>query len=582
MGYYAMSGTLARILKLYRPYRGAIIFALALEILSIVTRLIGPRLTATVVQDVITDGKYDMLMSLCAAILALTVIRSASNYTRAMAFQKVSQQIAYDIRTDLYDHLQEMPWEFYDKNRVGEIMSRMTGDLNNVRNFLCNTFFSVFTNGLCFVGSFVFMMFMSWQVTLLVLVMAPIIALVAWKFNKVIRPVFRDVREQNAVLNTRAQENLAGMHVVKAFAREDYEERRFEKDNRDLLKHNLHASFVWSDYMPFMDMLSQLCTPVALAGGALMVHLGQMDIGELVGVTGYIWMLTNPMRQLANIINATAQAVTSAEKVFYYCDLGPSIREDSDAVSPKEFNGHVVFDHVTFSYGDHPVLRDVCFEAKPGQTIAIMGATGSGKSTLITLLGRFYDIHEGRILIDGVDVKRHKLKPLRRHIGFVQQDNFLFSDTIADNIRYGEPDASMGQVHKSAKVARADEFIKACPQGYETIIGERGMGLSGGQRQRTSIARAVLISPSILVLDDSTSAVDMETEYEIQQELKQVLKDRTTFIIAHRISSVKNADQILVLKDGAIVERGRHRELMAQDGIYAGMVRDQMSNAVEV
>lgn len=577
-----MHGTLGRILRLYKPYKRAVVIALVLEVIAIVSRLIGPRLTATVVNDVITDGKYELLAGLCIAILALTVVRSFSTYARAMSFQKVSQDIAYDIRTSLYDHLQEMPWEFYDKNRVGEIMSRMTGDLNNVRNFLCNTFFAVFTHGLSFVGSFVFMMFMSWQVTLMVLVMAPVIALVAWKFNKVIRPIFREVREQNAVLNTRTQEDLAGMHVVKAFAREDYEKERFEHDNRNLLKNNLHASFVWSNYMPFMDLLSQLCTPLTLAGGALMVHLGYMNIGELVGVTGYIWMLTNPMRQLANIINATAQAVTSAEKVFYYTDLGPSIREDADAVSPEEFKGHVVFDHVTFTYGDHPVLKDICLEVKPGQTVAVMGATGSGKSTLITLLGRFYDIQEGKLIIDGVDVKKHKLKPLRKHIGFVQQDNFLFSDTIADNIRYGEPDADMDRVRRSAKVARADEFIENCPQGYDTVVGERGMGLSGGQRQRTSIARAVLISPSILILDDSTSAVDMETEYEIQQELKQVLKDRTTFIIAHRISSVKNADQIIVLKDGEIAERGRHKELMALGGIYAGMVRDQMSSAVKV
>ena len=577
-----MQGTLFRIIGLYKPYRRIIAFALTLELVAIVSRLIVPRLTARVVNDVITDGKYDMLIPLCIAILALTVVRSMSTYTRSMSFQKASQDVIYDIRTELYDHLQQMPWEFYDKNRVGEIMSRMTGDLNNIRNFLGNTFFLAFTNGISFIGSFVFMMFMSWQVTLMVLVMAPVIALIARRFNKTIRPVFREVREQNAVLNTRTQEDLAGMHVVKAFAREDYEEGRFEKVNRDLLKKNLTASLVWSNYMPFMDLLSQLCTPITLAGGALMVAIGAMNIGELVGVTGYIWMLTNPMRMLANIINAAAQAVTSGEKVFYYTDLGPSIREDEDAISPEEFKGHVVFDHVTFTYGDRDVLKDICLEAKPGETVAVMGATGAGKSTLITLMGRFYDIQKGRILIDGIDVRKQKLKPLRQHIGFVQQDNFLFSDTIADNIRYGEPKADMDKVRQSARVARADEFIDNCPQGYDTVVGERGMGLSGGQKQRTSIARAVLISPSILVLDDSTSAVDMETEYEIQQQLKEVLRDRTTFIIAHRISSVKNADQIIVLKDGEIAERGKHRELMELGGIYAGMVRDQMSSAVKV
>ena len=416
----------------------------------------------------------------------------------------------------------------------------------------------------------------------MVLVMAPIIAIVAFKFRRRIRPVFSEVRELNAVLNTRTQENLAGMHIVKAFNREEYEMGLFEKDNRTLLDKNLEASWVWSSFMPFMDMLSNLCTPITLAGGALMLYLGRMDIGTLVGVTGYIWMLTNPMRQVANIINATAMALTGCEKVFYYMDLGSTIKEPEDAVSPDEFKGHVVFDHVTFAYGDNVALKDICLEAKSGETVAVMGATGSGKSTLINLLGRFYDIQSGQLLIDGIDVRKQKLKPLRQHIGFVPQESFLFSDTINDNIRYGRPEATLQQVVDSAKAACADEFIRQTPQGYDTVVGERGLGLSGGQRQRASIARAVLIQPSILVLDDSTSAVDMETEYEIQQNFKTVMKDRTTFIIAHRISSVKNADQIIVLKDGEIAERGKHKELMELGGIYAGMVRDQMSSAVKV
>ena len=334
--------------------------------------------------------------------------------------------------------------------------------------------------------------------------------------------------------------------------------------------------------MPMMDLLGALCTPVTLLGGAYLVMHNQMDIGTLVGVTGYIWMLVNPMRQLSGIINMVAQAITSAEKLFYYVDFGSAIREPENARQPEAYEGHVVFDHVNFSYGDHPVLRDITFEAKPGQTIAVMGATGAGKSTLITLLGRFYDIQSGRILIDGVDVREHSLKPLRRRIGYVMQDTFLFSDTIADNIRFGQPDADMERVRRSAKVAQAQEFIEHMPEGYDTVVGERGLGLSGGQKQRTAIARAVLIDPKILVLDDATSAVDMETEYLIQQELKQVLRNRTTFIIAHRISSVKNADLILVLDDGAIAERGTHKELMAQGGIYYQMVMDQMSSAVKV
>ena len=574
--------TIKRIGGLIRPYRRKIILGLSLQLLVILTRLVAPYVTKTVVNDVITNQQYDLLLPLCGAILGLALVRGFSNFGRSMTFERMSQNAVWDLRTGLYAHLEELPYQFYDKHRVGEIMSRMTGDLDAVRNLLAGGIVTVFDNALCFVGALIFMMTMSWQVTLMILAMTPIISVLAWRFNKKIRPVFRQIREQNATLNTRTKENLAGMHVVKAFAQEPYEEERFNAENQELLRLNLKASWIWSNFVPLMDLMGALCTPVALVGGALLIARGEMDIGTMVGVTGYIWMLVNPMRQLSNIINMLAQAVTSAEKLFYYVDFGAAIREPETPRQPEKYAGHVVFDHVNFSYGDHPVLRDICLEAKPGETIAVMGATGSGKSTLVSLLGRFYDIQSGSIQIDGIDVREHSLKPLRRKIGYVMQDTFLFSDSIADNIRFGQPDAEMPRVERSAKVAQATEFIEHMPAGYETVVGERGLGLSGGQKQRVAIARAVLIDPAILVLDDATSAVDMETEYQIQQELKEVLKNRTTFIIAHRISSVKNADQILVLEDGAIAERGNHKELMAKGGIYYQMVMDQMSSAVKV
>lgn len=577
-----MNNTFSRVLSQLKPYKWRIFFALLLETAVVILNDFYPRITTRVVNEVITDGNYGLLKILCIEMIAIAAIRSIGMFVRSVLLQKTGQKVNLDLRNGIYRHLSELPWEFYDKNRVGEIMSRMTGDLANMRNFYANVINQIYSNVLCFVSAFVFMVFMSWQVTLMVLVMAPIIAVTAWKFRKTIGPVFRSVREQNAVLNTRTQENLAGMHVVKAFAREDYEEVNFKKDNRDLLEKNLRASWIWSSYMPLMDIMSSLCTPIALIGGALMVKAGTMDIGTLIGVTGYIWMLTNPMRQVASIINTASQAVTSAEKVFYYVDIGSGLKDPEHPTVPEKYEGHVVFDHVTFHYGDTKVLDDICLEAKPGETIAVMGATGEGKTTLVNLLARFYDVSAGRVLIDGVDVRRQPMKTLRSHIGFVPQDTFLFSDTINDNIRYGKPNADFETVQKSADVAEAAEFIKKCPDGYETVVGERGMGLSGGQRQRTAIARAVLIDPAILVLDDSTSAVDMETEYEIQQKLKEVLAGRTTFVIAHRISSVKNADQIIVLKDGHIAERGKHSELIKLGGIYAGMVADQMSSAVKV
>ena len=570
-----------RIASMMRPYRKTMVMVFALQLIVILTRLIVPIITQTIVNDVITAGNVAILLPLCAELLGLVVLRSVCTYIRSVSNERVSQNLAYDIRTGLYRHLEELPYEFYDKHRIGEIMSRMTGDLEGVRNMIAGGLITAFDNALMFLGALIFMGAMSFEMLLLLILFLPVIGATAFAFNKRIRPVFASIREQNAVLNTRTQENLAGMRVVKAFAREDYEEERFYEDNQTLLKLNLRATYVWSRFVPLMELLSGLCTPVALIGGALLTASGRMDVGTLVGVTGYIWMLTNPVRALSNIINMTAQAITSAEKLLYYMDFGSRIREKPDAVSPAKFEGAVEFDNVTFSYGGEPVLRNINLKVEPGQTIAVMGATGAGKSTLCLLLGRFYDVMKGRVLVDGIDVRDQKLDVLRREIGYVPQETFLFSDTLEDNIRFGRVDAPHDRVEQAADVACATEFIDHMPSGYETIVGERGLGLSGGQKQRTAIARAVLIDPNILVLDDSTSAVDMETEAVIQQKLRGVLKGRTTFIIAHRISSVMNADQIIVLDHGEIAERGTHRELMELGGIYANMVAEQTANMVD-
>lgn len=567
--------TIKRICRKCRPHARFAAIGFAALILANATRLILPLFSGWIVDDVIEGGLVEKLPGLCAGILGLTVLRAVCNYIRGVSFEKLSQNYVYDLRTSLYRHLSEMSYSFYDKNYIGEIMSRMTGDIEGIRNLIAGGLVSVFDNLLNFVGALIFLTFLSWQLMLALLISAPILAYTAWQFRKRIHPAFVNIREQNAVLNTRTTENLAGMRVVKAFAREPYEFEQFEKDNRKLLKLNLKATWIWSDFVPLMELLSGLCYPVMLIAGAVLIFYNKMDIGTLVAVNGYVWLITNPMRQLANLVNMVTNAVTSAEKLFYYADFGAAIKEKPQAVEPKEFKGKVEFDHVNFAYGDTEVLHDISFTAEPGQTIAVMGATGAGKSTLTLLMGRFYDVSGGSVRVDGVDVRDQKLAPLRSHIGYVPQETFLFSDSLFENIRFGRPDADAARVENAADVAQATEFIDAMPDGYETVVGERGMGLSGGQKQRTAIARAVLIDPTILVMDDSTSAVDMETEYVIQQKLKKVLAGRTTFIIAHRISSVKNADQILVMKDGAIAERGTHKELLAKKGIYYQMVQDQ-------
>ena len=564
-----------RLAGMLAPYAKKIVLALSLQLLVILSRLIAPFITRDIINEVIPTQNLERLLPLVIGLLALVAARAVSTYVRSVTLERVSQDVVYDLRTSLYKHLQELPYVFYDNHRIGEIMSRMTGDIEGVRNLIAGGLITVFDNLLNFVGALIFLSFMSWELMLSLLIFAPIIAVVAWQFNKRIRPAFREFREQNAILNTRTQENLAGVRVVKAFAREKHESKAFEKENQARLDLNLKATWIWSDFVPLMEFLSGLCTPVMLLVGGILVVRGYLDLGTLVAVNGYVWLIISPMRSLSGIINMLANAITSAEKLFYYKDFGSAIREPENPKIPEKFEGHVEFDHVTFSYGGEDVLKDITFEAKPGQTIAVMGATGSGKSTLVTLLGRFYDIKSGSLKIDGVDVREQSLKPLRRSLGYVMQETFLFSDTLTDNIRFGRPDADMDRVKRAARVAQATEFIEHMPEGYETIVGERGMGLSGGQKQRVSIARAVLTEPSILIMDDSTSAVDMETEYQIQQELKEVLAGRTTFIIAHRISSVKNADLILVLKDGAIAERGTHAQLLEKKGIYYGMVQDQ-------
>ena len=565
-----------RLAGMLKPYRKVVAAALGLQLLVILSRMLTPFITRDIVNDVIPTQNLVKLGPLCVELLALVIMRAVSTYVRSLMLERVSQNVTYDLRTGLYRHLQELPYTFYDHHRIGEIMSRMTGDIDGVRNLISSGLITVFDNALNFVGALIFMSIMSWKLMLALLIFAPLVALTAWQFNKRIRPAFVNIREQNAVLNTTTQENLAGVRVVKAFTREDYESEHFKTENQKLLGMNLEATRIWSIFVPLMELLSSLCTPVMLLVGGLLLVNHQIDIGTLVAVNGYVWLIINPMRALSGIINMVVQAITSAEKLFYYQDFGSVIREKADAKEPEKFEGHVEFDHVTFSYGGADVLRDITFEAKPGQTIAVMGATGTGKSSLVSLIGRFYDVKKGSVRVDGIDVRDQKLKPLRRSMGYVMQETFLFSDTLTYNIRFGRPEASQEQVERAARVAQADEFIRKMPDGYETIVGERGMGLSGGQKQRVAIARAVLNDPSILIMDDSTSAVDMETEYLIQQDLKEVLKNRTTFIIAHRISSVKNADMILVLDhEGRIAERGTHQQLLDMKGIYYGMVQDQ-------
>lgn len=572
--------TFRRILKWLKPYRRKLNLCIVLLTLVTALRMVVPYITEALVNRVLPQRDMGLLLQLCAALIFMTAIRSLMMYKRGMLIEDVSQSVVYDLRTGLYEHMQEFSYGFYDTNHIGEIMSRMTGDIEGVRVFIVTAVVGVVENLLMFIMSLIGMSLMSWQLTLFMVCFCPVVAYVAWRLQRRIRPAHMAVREQNAVLNTRTQENIAGVRVVKAFAREEHEKQAFSEDNQKVLHNNLQVTWIWSTFFPLMDMIASFAVPVLiLAGSALVIH-GDLQIGTLVGATGFVWMIIAPMRQVANFVNVTTNGLVSSEKLIYYMDLGSMIRSPEKPREIEKREGLVDFDHVTFKYGDKAVLHDIDLHVKPGQTIAVMGATGAGKSTVVTLLGRYYDVACGSVKVDGIDVREQNLKDLRSHIGVVMQETFLYSETIADNIRYGRPEASMEQVQAAARAAQAEEFILQMPQGYLTVIGERGLGLSGGQKQRVALARAILYDPSILVLDDATSAVDMETEAEIQKALGSVMKGRTTFIIAHRISSVRRADQIVVLQEGRIAERGTHRELLALNGLYASMYRDQTRDFV--
>ena len=567
--------TIKRICRMCKPHARYFWIGFVGLILADVTRLVAPLISGWMVDDVIKGGMTEKLIPLCIALLGLTLVRAVSNYVRGVTFEKMSQNFVYDLRTGLYRHLSEMSYKFYDKNYIGEIMSRMTGDIEGLRNLLAGGVLQIVDNALWFFGSLIFLFFINWRLALVMVCIAPIVAVIAIKFRRKIRLAFRDVREQNAVLSTKTQENISGVRVVKAFAQEEHEKAAFDVENRKQLKMFLRTTYIWSDYVPVLDFLGSFCTPLLLGIGGAMVIAGTMSLGDLVAFTGYIWMITGPMRMLGNLINMLTNAITSAEKLFYYQDLGADIKDVDDPKFPTEFKGHVKFDHVSFGYGDETVLYDLNIDVPAGTTCAIMGATGTGKTSIINMLGRFYECKKGAVTIDGIDVKEMPLLKLRDRIGYINQETFLFSESIENNIRFGRPDASFDKVTAAAVAAQAHDFIMDMPEKYDTIVGERGVGLSGGQKQRIAIARALLYDPTILVLDDSTSAVDMETEHEIQKHLRSVMKDRTTFIIAHRISSVKNADQIIVLDGCTVAERGTHDELLEKKGLYYRMYQDQ-------
>lgn len=541
----------------------------------ILLNMVNPYVQGLIVDRVIKGGETGILLTLALIMIGATLLKSVIRYVYQCIFEVVSQGVTFDVREDIYKKVQALDFEFFDKTKTGDVMSRMTGDLEAVRHFTAYVIFQMFMNLFTFITVMVILFSINALFTLALLAVAPFISILSYKLATTVKPVFTKIREQFSRLNSVVQENISGNRVIKAFAKEDYEIYKFSRENAGFKEKNLDAAKIWEKYLPVLDSLAGFLSIVIIIVGGIMVINKTITIGQLVTFNGFVWALNGPMRMAGWLINDTQRFAASAEKIMLILEREPKIVNEDKPVKKERLTGMIEFRNVCFTYGDEKILTNISFKAKPGQTIAVLGPTGSGKSSLVNLISRFYDCSEGEVLIDGVNIKCHDLKKLRENVAVAMQDIFLFSDTIEGNIAYGTPDIPIERVEWAAEMADANSFIKEFKDGYDTIIGERGVGLSGGQKQRIALARAIIKDPAILILDDTTSSVDIETEHEIHKTLKEYYCDKTTFIIAHRISSVKNADLILVLENGKITERGTHEELLAMRGYYYSVFYNQ-------
>ncbi|MEH7116756.1 ABC transporter ATP-binding protein [Neobacillus vireti] len=561
-----------------RNFRIRLFSGLFLALVVSMLNMLNPVFAGKIVDKVIYGHQNSLLWPFLGAMIGVTVIKTVIRYNYQLMFEAVSQNVIFQMREQLYDRLQKLDFSFFDRTKTGDIMARMTGDLEAVRHFTAWAIYMIFENLTILLIAVGFMFYINPLLALAMIAVTPIIGFFATRLSFTVKPTFTEIRGQFARLNSVVQENISGNRVVKAFAKEEYEIKKFSTENEAFKEKSLNSAKVWEKYLPVLDSLAGVLTVVMILVGGIMVINGSLTFGELVTFNSLIWALNNPMRMAGWLINDVQRFIASAEKVEDLLNTEPEITNEAKRAAVRHINGGVEFNQVSFSYGDEPVLKDISFKVLPGQTVGIIGPTGSGKSTLVNLLSRFYDTTSGEVIVDGLKVRDWDISKLRDSMAMVMQDIFLFSDTIEGNIAYGNPDATLEMVQSAAKMAEAHDFITNLPEGYDTIIGERGVGLSGGQRQRIALARAILKNPSVLVLDDTTSAVDMETELRIQRTLKSLLKEKTCFIIAHRISSVKEAELILVMENGEIIERGKHKELLAKKGYYYKVFMNQNGN----
>ncbi len=571
-------GAFARICRYISKNWPLFLVSVACMLVSTIVSVQIPLLTRAAIDNVITplaEGKLDVelgkstLFILMLEIIGLTVVVGLFSFIRRYASTYFSQKVVYDIRNDAFAALQSQSFAFYDKTHTGQLLSKVTTDMDRVRRFLGFQLAFLINSIILLIVTLYTMFSINTMLTLFLLPIMPCIFATFYSFGKKIRPLFTRMREQYGSLTSVLHEAIAGIRVVRAFAQEGFEREKFASKNDRYFQTALASAKIRAVYIPLVGFLIGLGTIIIFWYGGFEVIMGTLTIGALVAFNAFLAMLVMPMRFFGMFISGYHLTMAAGDRIFRVIDAETEIKEKPDALTLPKLKGHVKFENVSFSYEKgRPILKNITFEVRLGETVALLGATGSGKSTVIRLIPRFYDVSSGKTTVDGYDVRDVRLKSLREQIGIVAQETFLFDMTIKENIAYGKPSAKMDEVVAAAKAAIAHDFISALPRGYDSRVGERGVTLSAGQRQRIAIARALLMNPRILILDDSTSSVDVETEYEIQQALQALLKNRTAFVITQRVSTIRNADKIIVLEKGEIAEEGTHDTLMAKKGAY--------------
>lgn len=549
--------------------RNLFVVAMVLSAVTSAMLVINPMLSQKLIDEVITPQNTDLLLPILGAMLAVQLARLTMRYTMIVLLEKSSQCTFNGLRRKMYDVLQNEDARFYHGIRTGDLMTRMTNDLDLVRYAIAWISYVTVDSIVVFLAALIYLGSVNIELMFCLAAITPFILLITRFFSRIIHPMFVMLRQKLSSLNTVAQENIEGNRVVKAFAREEYENQKFEEKNEDYRQMNLKTTYVGVKFHPLIDLLSQSLTVTTLLVGGIFMIQGKLTAGEILAFSSLTWALANPLRNLGMLINDIQRFFASCQMIIEIFYAQPSIADRYQAKDPgKRPEGDVEFRDVSLKIDGTMILDDISFHIKPGQTLGIIGTTGSGKTTLTGMLTRINDPTSGEVLLDGEPVQSYTLQALRRYIGVAMQDVFLFSDTVDANIAYGRPDMPFEEVQDYARRAGADEFIRRMEEGYDTLVGERGVGLSGGQKQRLSLARALAIRPSVLILDDTTSAVDMETEKYLQEQLRQLDFPCTKIIIAQRISSIEDADLILVLDGGKIIERGTHRELLRHKGFY--------------